>query len=99
VLPVVKEARLLKQVDPEYPREAQREGVEGSIELRLTVKADGKVADIEVVQADPADIFERAAISAVRRWRYEPRREDGVAVDSRTRVRLEFRLDGQNRRR
>ncbi len=99
VLPVVKDARLVRQVDPEYPRDARREGVEGSIDLRFTVKADGKVADIEVVQATPADTFDREAIAAVRRWRYEPRREDGVPVDSRTRVRLEFKLDGQNRRR
>ncbi len=99
VLPVVKEARLVRQVDPEYPRDARRGGIEGSIDLRFTVKADGKVADIEVVQATPADTFDREAIAAVRRWRYEPRREDGVPVDSRTRVRLEFKLDGQNRRR
>jgi periplasmic protein TonB len=99
VLPVVKEARLVRQVDPEYPRTAQREGVEGSIDLRFTVKADGKVADIEVVEATPANTFDREAIAAVRRWRYDPRREDGVAVDSRTRVRLEFKLDADNRRR
>jgi protein TonB len=97
VLPVVKDARVLRQVDPEYPRDAMREGVEGSIELRFTVKADGKVADIEVVTANPPQTFDRAAISALRRWRYEPRREDGVAVDSRTRVRLEFKLTDKPR--
>jgi protein TonB len=97
VLPVVKDARVLRQIDPEYPRDAMREGVEGSIELRFTVKADGKVADIEVVTANPPQTFDRAAISALRRWRYEPRREDGVAVDSRTRVRLEFKLTDRPR--
>ncbi len=99
VLPVVKEARLVRQIDPEYPRDARRDGIEGSIDLRFTVKADGKVADIEVVEASPAATFDREAVAAVRRWRYEPRREDGVPVDSRTRVRLEFRLDQKNGRR
>ena len=99
VLPVVKEAKVVRQVEPEYPREAMREGVEGSIDLRFTVTAAGKVADIEVVTANPPQTFDRAAISALRRWRYEPRREDGVAVDSRTRVRLEFKIAGDARRR
>ncbi len=99
MLPVVKEARLVRQIDPEYPRDARRDGIEGSIDLRFTVKADGKVADIEVVEASPAATFDREAVAAVRRWRYEPRREDGVPVDSRTRVRLEFRLDQKNDRR
>jgi protein TonB len=99
VLPVVKDARLVRQIDPEYPRNARREGIEGTVDLRFTVKADGKVADIEVVEATPGDTFDREAIAAVRRWRYEPRREDGVPVDSRTRVRLEFRLDERDRRR
>jgi protein TonB len=74
-----------------------REGIEGSIDLRFTVTADGKVEDIEVVTADPPQTFDRAAMSALRRWRYEPRREDGVAVDSRTRVRLEFKLEKNQR--
>jgi protein TonB len=97
VLPVVKDAKVVRQVDPEYPREAMREGIEGSIDLRFTVTADGKVEDIEVVTADPPQTFDRAAMSALRRWRYEPRREDGVAVDSRTRVRLEFKLEKNQR--
>lgn len=99
VLPVVKDAKVVRQVDPEYPREAMRAGVEGTIDLRFTVTADGKVEDIEVVTADPPLTFDRAAMTALRRWRYEPRREDGVAVDSRTRVRLEFKLEKSDRRR
>jgi protein TonB len=97
VLPVVKEARVVRQVDPEYPRDAMLDGVEGSIELRFTVTAQGQVEDIEVVTADPPQTFDRAATTALRRWRYEPRREDGVAVDSRTRVRLEFKLEKNQR--
>jgi TonB family protein len=98
VLPVVKEAKAVKQVDPEYPRDAMREGIEGTIDLRFTVTTEGKVTDIEVVTANPPETFDRAAIAALRRWRYDPRREDGVAVDSRTRVRLEFKLeDGRGR--
>ena len=44
---------------------------------------DGTITDISVTGAEPAGIFEQAAMSAVRRWRYEPVRRDGQAVEQR----------------
>lgn len=61
----------LIQIAPEYPVEAQVEGIEGYVDLRFTVDAAGAVSDIEVERANPAGIFETSAIAAVNRWRYE----------------------------
>ena len=88
-----REARLLQRVTPEYPPDAERRGVEGSVDLSFTVDPDGKVADVIVDHSEPSDIFDRAAASAVRRWRYEPRLMDGTPVEEHMQIHLLFKLD------
>jgi TonB family protein len=57
-------------VSPAYPPEALAGGVEGFVEVRFQVDADGRVSDPEVVAAEPEGVFEDAALAAVSRWRY-----------------------------
>ena len=57
---------------PEYPRVAQRRGIAGSVEVEFTVGTDGTVTSSRVVSASPPRTFDRAALSAVDRWRFEP---------------------------
>ncbi len=73
---------------PRYPRRAL-DGVDGSIDLELTVNARGRVENVEVLSGGPS-YFERAALRAVRGWRFEPVLRGGEAVPVRTRVRLTF---------
>ena len=56
------------------------------------MKTDGSVGDVTVMNAEPADVFDKAAIDAVRQWRYEPVQRNGKAVEQRTRVRIRFKL-------
>jgi protein TonB len=76
-----------------YPESARERGTEGWVDLLFTVRTDGSVGDVSVAGADPAGIFEQSAISAVRRWRYEPVRRDGRPVEQRARLRLRFTLE------
>jgi protein TonB len=84
----------LVRVDPDYPPRAQQRGIEGYVDLEFTIGPTGSVLDPRVIGASPTGIFDDAALRAVRRWRYNPKVESGVAV-SRTgvRVRLRFELD------
>ncbi len=91
--PVVREHRLISTATPEYPLSAVRDRIEGAVDVAFTITRDGKVRDVQVLQSEPARVFDRAAVDAVKRWRFDPRIEDGVAVDYRTRTRLRFRLD------
>lgn len=91
--PVVMEMKLLRGMQPDYPDDARRKNIEGHVDLAFVVGSDGRVRDVAVTQSTPAGVFDDEAIAAVRRWRYDPRREDGVPVDHPGRVRLEFRLD------
>jgi protein TonB len=74
VIPVVRPA-------PEYPPRPLAEGTEGWVQVRFTVTTIGTVKDAVVVEADPQKVFDSAALKAIGRWRYNPKVENGVAVE------------------
>lgn len=80
-------------VAPVYPSDAARENVEGSVELEFSIQADGSVADISVVSANPPGYFEAAARRAVARWRCVPKQVKGEPVEQRVRQVMKFTLD------
>lgn len=71
-LPIVK-------VAPVYPRRAQTRGIEGWVLLKFTVTETGSVINPQVVDAEPAGIFDKAAMRAVERFKYKPRVINGQA--------------------
>jgi len=64
--------RPLSTPAPRYPADALRSGTSGEVLVEFTVGADGAVSNARVVRADPPRIFDREALAAVRRWRFEP---------------------------
>lgn len=85
----------LVDIPPEYPRRALAAGIEGQVTLQFTVNADGRVENIRVLSAEPPGVFDRAARRAVSRWRFAPRRENGVAVSREVSKTMNFRLEGR----
>ncbi len=85
--------RRTRFVPPEYPVRARERGTEGWVDLEFTVATDGTTQNVSVRAAEPAGVFERAAIEAVERWRYEPRVVNGSVVDQRVQARMRFRLE------
>ena len=71
----------LVRVPPDYPPRALARGLEGWVQVRFTITPTGTVKDPTVVNADPKQIFDDAALKAIARWRYNPRVEGGVAVE------------------
>ncbi|MBM0103960.1 TonB family protein [Steroidobacter sp. S1-65] len=80
----------VRMVSPVYPDAARKRGIEGWVELAFTVQTNGTVNDVEVRNASPADVFEDAAVRAVRQWRFEPVEKNGEVVEQRAMVRLKF---------
>lgn len=64
--------RLVQDAAPRYPARAQPRRLDGRVELMFTVQPDGSVSDLRVVEAQPAGIFDQAALQAARRWRFAP---------------------------
>jgi len=83
----------LVRVDPEYPPRARQQGIEGWVDVEFTITPVGTVQDPVVIGANPTYVFDRAALRAVRKWRYNPKTENGVAVArSGVQVRLRFEI-------
>ncbi|MBD9437925.1 energy transducer TonB [Pseudoxanthomonas sp. PXM03] len=74
-VPAAAPAQSLRAVStpaPRYPPEALRSGTSGEVLVEITVGTDGSVTNARVVRATPARVFDREALNAVRRWRFEP---------------------------
>ncbi|MGH9363883.1 MAG: TonB family protein [Thermoanaerobaculia bacterium] len=84
---------LLSKVDPRYPEEARRAGVEGTVVLDVTVDAGGDVTDVDVLRGLPLGVSE-AAVEAVRHWKYRPAQGPNGPVASRKTLRIVFALNG-----
>ena len=78
---------------PAYPLVAEREGIEGYATVQFTITVEGKVRDPVVVDAVPPDVFNAAAIKAVRKFEYRPRIVNGQPVEvSGVPMRFRFEL-------
>ena len=64
--------RALSTPAPKFPPEALRAGTSGEVQVEFTVGTDGSVTAARVVRANPARVFDREAVNAVRRWRFQP---------------------------
>jgi protein TonB len=69
------------RIPPFYPVRAETRGIEGWVRVRFTISPNGSVRDARVIAAEPEGEFEEAALTAIERWRYNPRVVNGVAVD------------------
>ena len=65
--------KVVKKVPPDFPREATQKGITtGVVKAKLTIEADGKVSDVEIVEAEPKRVFDRAVKQALMEWKFEP---------------------------
>lgn len=86
-LPIVK-------VQPIYPRRALSRGIEGYVLLEFTVTRTGAVKDPVIVESDPPNVFDDAAIRAALKFKYKPKIVNGESVDvAGVQNRITFRLE------
>jgi periplasmic protein TonB len=83
---------LLKKVNPEYPEEARRGRIQGTVVLHVLISKAGDIARIEVVSGDP--LLAPEAIRVVKLWRYRPYLLNGNPVEVDTQILINFTLSG-----
>ena len=89
VVPIVR-------VTPQYPLRASERGIEGWVEVEFTISKLGTVKDPTVMNSHPSSIFDRSALKAIRKWKYNPKIEDGEPVERPgVKVRLKFGLSNR----
>jgi protein TonB len=83
------------QPAPVYPPELERAGIEGTVTFRLKIAADGSVSEALVEKTSGYAAMDRAALEAVRRWRFTPARRFGLPVAIEVRKRFPFVIERQ----
>jgi TonB family protein len=81
------------KVPPRYPPEARQSHTEGSVYLSMTIRSDGSVKQVEVLETG-GRLLDEASIEAVRRWRYVPASCDGKSMDYESSVRISYSMGG-----
>ncbi|UKA12360.1 energy transducer TonB [Photobacterium damselae] len=88
------QAMPLYRVEPRYPARALKQGAEGYVVLQFTIDTQGRPSDISVLEAKPRRLFERDAMRALRKWKYQAKIIDGQAVEQPGQtVKLEFKIN------
>jgi protein TonB len=85
--------RVLTRLDPYYPASARRTGTQGHVLVRALVDEYGRVEEAEVVESEPAGVFDDAALKSVRGWTFSPATRQGRPVAVRIDIPIRFRLD------
>jgi TonB family protein len=83
-------AKLVHEVRAEYPQEAKEHHIEGVVHLKVTIATDGSVKELEALSGHP--FLVKAALEAVRQWRYQPTEINGEPVEVVTGVAVVFKL-------
>jgi len=84
---------LIKSVPPIYPPEARAQGIQGKVTLHVIIGKDGAVSQVEAISGHPGHpLLVKAAIDAVRQWKYRPTLLNGEPVEVDTTIEVRFTL-------
>jgi protein TonB len=84
------------RVPPQYPEKAMQRGIEGRVLVQFTISKIGTVKDAIVIASEPSSIFNKAALKSVSQWKYNPRIENGQAVEQKgIRTSVVFKLGSE----
>jgi periplasmic protein TonB len=81
---------ILKKTQPSYPAMALQMRIEGPVELLATISKTGGITAVKILHGDPQ--LARAALEAVKQWKYKPYLLDGQPVEIQTQITVNFKL-------
>ncbi|MFY9844277.1 MAG: TonB family protein [Terriglobales bacterium] len=87
----VSQGLLIKRVTPKYPQSALATHASGAVLIEATIDKEGNVTNLKVLKGDPT--LARAALEAVRQWRYKPYYLDGAPVEIQTEITVNFKAN------
>jgi TonB family protein len=87
---IVMQAKLTHSVPPKYPEAARKKDVQGTVKMQVLIAKNGAVKSVKVVAGDKQ--LAKAAIAAVKQWRYQTTLLNGKPVAVETEVDVKFAL-------
>lgn len=81
------------KIPPVYPYKAREQGIEGAVQVKLLVNADGSVGQVRILDARPEGLFEESVMNAVPKWKFNPGVIEGQPVTAWVVTTLRFTLD------
>jgi TonB family protein len=81
----------LTTVPAKYPYELNRAGINGAVDIRCLVGADGKPRNVRATKATD-DQFIKPAMDSVKRWTFAPATRDGSPVETEVEIPVRFTL-------
>ena len=72
-------AKITHRPEPTYPARLRRKRLNGEVELRMVLRPDGRVTDIEILESTH-EAFSEASITAAKKFRFEPATKGGCPV-------------------
>lgn len=79
----------VRTVKPEYPRELRAQGVTGVVMVKCAIDAQGNVTETSVSKSSN-EAFDKPAMSAVKKWKFKPARQDGNPVAIQVTIPIKF---------
>jgi TonB family protein len=86
----VSQGLVIKKVQPSYPPSALRMHVEGAVELSATIGKSGNIVAVKIIKGEP--LLAKAAVDAVKQWKYKPYFLNGEPVEIQTQITVNFKL-------
>ncbi len=87
----VSQGLLIKRVQPKYPPAALAAHTQGVVQIEASINKEGNVINLKVLSGD--GILAKAALEAVRQWRYKPYYLDGEPVEIQTQITINFKTN------
>ena len=87
----VSQGLLIKRVQPKYPPAALATHTQGAVQIEATINKEGNVTNLRVLSGHP--VLAKAALDAVRQWRYKPYYLDSQPVEIETQITVNFKVN------
>jgi TonB family protein len=78
---------------PEYPSQMIRREIEAGVLLSLKIDKEGKTSELEVYESSGYNLFDQAALDAVKNWEFNPAKLDDENVNVKILIPIKFKLD------
>ena len=85
----------LVRIQPQYPRAAVRDRIEGYVVFEVTINADGTVRSARPIKAQPRGVFEAAGMQSILKWKFKPKVVDGKGVEAKGIQQIDFNMEAE----